>query len=135
MDLSLALRDELHAATTDADEWPRLLTRLADILGAREATFGGGRQWQQVTFHAPRTDPSYLSVYLDTYHQQNAFMQAFLPRSIGKVVSSHDFPEFEDFQQSDFYHLWCRAQGFHQVFGFSLESAGGWLGTIAINLK
>lgn len=134
MELALELRDELQAAVVDAAEWPRLLERLADRLGAREATFGGGHCWEQTTFHAPRTDPSYLDVYLDTYHQQNSFMQALLPRSLMRVVAGHELPEFEDLQQTEFYKLWCQTQGFHHLLGFSLESAGGWRGTMAINL-
>lgn len=134
MELSLELREELHAVEADENLWPILLTRLADALGASEATFGGGQQWESPRIFAPRTDPGYVGVYLDTYHQQNAFMQAMMRNSMLRVVAGFEMPEFEDLQQTDFYHLWCRPQGFRHVFGFSLAASGGWSGTLAINL-
>lgn len=134
MELSRELRDELDAAVADAAEWPRLLERLADLLGAKEATFGGGRRWEQVNVYAPRTDPSHIDVYLNTYHQQNAFMQALLPRSMMRVVAGDELVEFEALQRTEFYRDWCQPQGFNHVIGFSLASAGGWQGTMAINL-
>lgn len=134
MELSLELREDLHAVEADENLWPLLLTRLADALGANEATFGGGQQWESPRIFAPRTDSGYVGVYLDTYHQQNAFMQAMLRNSMLRVVAGFEMPEFEDLQQTDFYHLWCRPQGFSHMFGFSLASVGGWSGTLAINL-
>lgn len=135
MELALALRDELQALYADTSQWPRFLSRLADLLGAEEATFGGGHSWEKPTFHAPRTDPSLVGIYLETYHQQNTFMQAFLPKSMMRVVASAEFFEFDDLKKSDFYNLWCRPQGYEQIFGFTLASASRWMGTMSINLR
>jgi len=135
MELSLDLRDQLHAAAADQGEWPRLLTRLADGLGAQEATFGGGSRWETPRIFAPRTDPGYVGIYMQTYHQQNAFMQSMMHRSGGRVVAACALPEFSAFQHSDFYNLWCAPQRFNHMFGFSVAAAGGWRGAMSINLS
>ncbi|KKB08717.1 helix-turn-helix transcriptional regulator [Devosia chinhatensis] len=134
MELSLELRDHLHGVLTDPAEWPRLLMRLADLLGAEEATFGGGSQWEVPRIFAPRTDPGYVGVYMQTYHQQNAFMQSMMQRSLGRVVPAHALPEFAALQHSDFYNLWCAPQHFTQMFGFSLAASDGWWGIMTVNL-
>jgi len=135
MELALALRDELQALSADTSEWPGFLSRLTDLLDVNEAAFGGGHRWEQPTFHAPRTDPSLVGIYLETYHQQNAFMQAFRAKSMMRVVAGAELSEFEDLKKSDFYNLWCLPQGYEQIFGFTLASAGGWVGTMSLNIR
>ncbi len=135
MGLSLDLRDELNSVESVPEAWHGLLIKLANLLGAREATFGGGTKWEKPTIFAPQTDPGYVGVYLQTYHQQNGFMQAMIRNSQGTVVAADAMPEFEAFRTSDFYNLWCTPQRFNHMFGFSIGAIGGWRGAMAINLS
>lgn len=135
MELSLELRDQLHDVAVDQSAWPRLLHSLADLLGANEATFGGGPQWDAPRIYAPRTDPGYVGVYLDTYHDQNAFMQSMARSSMGRVVAASTLPGFEAFQRSDFYNLWCVPQRFTHSFCFSITTVADWAGTMSINVS
>ncbi len=134
MGLSIDLRDDLQSVSSEPEAWSGLLTKLADKLGAREATFGGGAHWSEPRIFSPRTDPNYVGVYMQTYHQQNGFMQAVMRSSLGRVTSSHAMAGFEAFQATDFYNLWCVPQRFNHMFGFSISAIGGWQGALAINL-
>jgi DNA-binding CsgD family transcriptional regulator/PAS domain-containing protein len=133
MDLSLALRDELQNVVADQTAWPRLLERLADLLGATEATFGGGTQWEAPRIYAPRTDPGFVGIYLETFHEHNGFMQTLAQSSVGRVVSANAMPGFANLLRTDFYNLWCVPQGFHHNFSFSIAAIGGWGGTMSIS--
>lgn len=132
MDLIFGLEDELQAAVAE-DAWPALLVKLADLLGAEEVTFGGGASWSEARIYAPRTDPGYVGVYMDTYHQQNRFMRGMARQSVGRVLNTDMLPEMEQFRRTDFYNLWCVPQQFRHAFGFSMNFASGWAGTLMAN--
>jgi DNA-binding CsgD family transcriptional regulator len=129
-----ALEDRLQAAASDEAAWPMLLMGLADVLGAEEATLGGGLAGD-LQMVAPRTDPGRIGTYFETYHQHNAIMQRMMRQPVGGVVVIDGFAEFEPFQRSDFYNQWCVPQGFNHALGFTLATAIGWRGALVVNRR
>lgn len=129
------IRGYLHDAVTDDAVWPLLLARLADVLGAEEAVLGGSTPGGGLQSYSPRTDPGLVDVYLETYHQQNSILRSmFRPGDQGVVAVEH-LPQFEAFQRSDFYHLWCAPQRFNYAFGFQLATSTGWTGAVMVNTR
>lgn len=133
MKIAEDLRDDLHAASIDDAAWPALLTRLSEVLKAREAVLGGGVPGQNPEMVSPRFDPSHASTYFETYHEQNRLMHAIMRGGIGQVIAAEALPEFEPFLSSNFYNLWCRPQRFHYAYGFNLQTSTGWAGTLIVN--
>src|SRR5690606_9885163 len=91
--------------------------------------------WSEPRIYAPRTDPGYVGVYMETYHQQNSFMRSMARQSVGQLINTDLLPEMERLRQTDFYNLWCVPQQFRHAFGFSMSFASGWAGTLMVNTR
>ncbi|MBJ3784816.1 helix-turn-helix transcriptional regulator [Devosia sediminis] len=133
MDLHERLRGELQATAVSDAAWPELLLRLADLIGATEATLGGGQRSGQLEMFAPRTDLGQVQVYHDIFHQQNVIMRAVARQGPGAITVTDTLPENEGFRRSDFYNLWCVPQRFNHAVALNLATSTGWAGTLVIN--
>jgi DNA-binding CsgD family transcriptional regulator len=135
MGLYEVLRGDLAAAASDEAAWPQLLTRLADLIGAREVVLGGAQGQDTPTAFAPRTDDTQKQIYFDTHHQQNALMHSMIRKAPGTVTLSDMVPENDAFQRSEFYNEWCVPQQFNHAAVLTLSTSTGWNGALVINTR
>ena len=135
MNLHENLGADLRATAADDAAWPVFLTRFASHLGATEVALGGAQPGGEHQMMAPHTDPGFVGVYHETYHQQNALMRAVLQQQSGTVTQTEELPEFEPFARSDLYNLWCVPQQFNHGVALSVGSSTGWVGALVVNTR
>lgn len=126
---------EFRSAGVENDAWPGLLTAMSDYLGAVDVVLGGGDSALTAGMLAPRTDPSEVEAYMRHHAHQNALMRELIMTPPGKVLVDAQAAAYAEFARSDFYHQWCRPQGFVRAFGTTLVTSTGWRGALMVNIS
>ena len=123
----------IQQAAEDDESWPDMLARLAEYLGSIEATLGGGAPGLKPQMVAPRTSPSEIERYFNTFHDRNTLMRDMMGQAPGAIVIDEALPQFADFQRDVFYNEWCVPQSYHRAFGVKLATSSGWHGALMVN--
>lgn len=122
----LDLIDRIYEAGMSFDRWPDALTRMADLLGARDASLGAmapeGLPW----IFAPRTDPEFMRLYAEAYHPLNQVWQGVTRRGVGRATSDAMVMPREDLVRSAFHNEWSRPQGYNTHMGTMVLAEEGW---------
>lgn len=117
--------EDIYAAAASFDRWPAALTRIADTLGAEDASLGAiaphGTPW----IFAPRTDPAFMASY-PQYHAGNAVLHAITTRGVGAAVTDEMVMPRRERIRSGYYNEWSRPQGYKNKLGGAVLQEGGW---------
>lgn len=123
---ALGLIEDIYAAGMSFDLWPRALSRLADALGAVEATLGAEAATGIPWIFAPRTDPEFMRIYAEAYHPMNDAFHAITRQGVGKLATDTMVARRDDLAKSVFHNEWSRPQGYHSKLGGVLLEEHGW---------
>ena len=124
-DAVLAVIEDIYAAAASFALWPKALERIADLLGADEASLGAMAPGSLSWILAPRTDESYMRSYGD-FHASNHAWHAAAALGVGAVVTDRMLPKRERFVETPFYNEWFLPQGYRSLLGGMLIDQGGW---------
>ena len=122
----LGLVDDIYAAGMSFDLWPRALERLADTLGAVEASLGAETTVGIPWIFAPRTDPEFMRLYAEAYHPLNDAFHAITRQGVGRLATDTMVARRDDLAKSVFHNEWSRPQGYHSKLGGVVLAEDGW---------
>ena len=121
----LPVIDGIYAAACNFADWPPLLMRLADLLGARDAAFGtmspAGIAWLE----APRTDPAYLRCYAD-YQADDVVWNAIAASDVGNALTDEMVDGARDLRANVYHNEWSLPQGYRTKLGGLVLNEEGW---------
>lgn len=130
-DALLDLIDCIYAASLDRQLWPKVMNRMADLMGAAEATlhFSDAGTGQRVVV-APRADPDYLASYREHWVRLNPLMRHIGKVRSGVLVHFATIVPPDEFERTAFFNDWWAPQGLGTGgMGITLMSGGhAWAG-------
>ncbi|MEW5686409.1 MAG: LuxR C-terminal-related transcriptional regulator [Pseudomonadota bacterium] len=122
----LDLIDRIYDAGMSFDRWPDALTRMADLLGARDASLGAMAPEALPWIFAPRTDPEFMRVYAEAYHPLDQVWHGVTQRAVGQATSDAMVMPREALEKSAFHNEWSRPQGYSTIMGSMVLAEDGW---------
>jgi len=133
MDHVLSLIEDIYEAGARPEHWQTTLMRLADATGSIDATMGGQTAAQVPMLISARTDPDYVRSYAQHYHARNPMQLATHKVPVGRAVLDAMIMDVDQFQTTDFFHEWCKPQGYISGGAMNLAAAGGWRATVMVS--
>jgi len=130
MEEVLSLIEDIYQAGTEPAHWSVVLTRLADALNCSEATMGGQTAVLLPQVLSPRTDPDYITSYVEHYHVRNPIQLAVMATPVGQAIIPHAMIDRGSFETSSFYNEWCVPQKIQSGYALNLAAEGGWRATL-----
>ena len=122
----LDLVDRIYEAGMSFDRWPQALTRMADVLGARDAALGAMAPTGLPWIFAPRTDPAFMQTYAEAYHPLNEVWHAVTQRGVGRPATDDMVMPRDRREKSAFHNEWFRPQGYSTSMGGMILHEHGW---------
>lgn len=122
----LDLIDRIYEAGMSFERWPDALTRMADLLGARDASLGAMAPGALPWIFAPRTDPDFMRIYAEAYHPLDLVWHEVARRGIGEATSDAMATPREALERSAFHNEWSRPQGYSTIMGSLVLAEDGW---------
>jgi DNA-binding CsgD family transcriptional regulator len=122
----LDMIDRIYEAGLAFERWPDALTRMADLLGADDASLGAMAPGALPWIFAPRTDPEFMRVYAEAYHPLDAVWHGVTQRGVGQATSDAMVMPRETLEKSAFHNEWSRPQGYRTIMGSMVLAEHGW---------
>lgn len=122
----LDLIDRIYDAGMSFDRWPDALTRIADLLGADDASLGAMAPGALPWIFAPRTDPEFMRTYAEAYHPLDQVWHGVTERGVGRATSDAMVMPREALEKSAFHNEWSRPQGYSTIMGSLILAEHGW---------
>lgn len=118
--------DRIYAAGMSFDQWPEALTRMADLLGARDASLGAMSPDALPWIFAPRTDPAFMQTYAENYHPMDGVWHGVTRRGVDRPATDAMVMPRDELVKSAFHNEWSRPQGYQTIMGGMILAERGW---------
>lgn len=118
--------DRIYAAGMAFDQWPEALTRMADLLGARDASLGAMSPDALPWIFAPRTDPAFMQTYAENYHPMDGVWHGVTRRGVDRPATDAMVMPRDELVRSVFHNEWSRPQGYQTIMGGMILAERGW---------
>jgi DNA-binding CsgD family transcriptional regulator len=122
----LDLVDRIYEAGMAFERWPEALTRMADLLGARDASLGAMAPDALPWIFAPRTDPDFMRAYAEAWHPHDHVWRGVTQRGVGRAASDAMVMPRDELEKSAFHNEWSRPQGYSTIMGAMVLAEQGW---------
>lgn len=111
-DAVLNLIDRIYAASLDRPLWPDVMNRMANLMGAAEATlhFSDTATGERIVV-APRADPDYLASYREHWVRLNPLMGHVGKVPSGELIGFAKIVPPDEFERTPFFNEWWAPQG------------------------
>lgn len=108
-DALLDLIDLTYEAVLDADLWPLVLTKLADVMGASQIAMATlDRRAQTFGSIAPRTDPDRIASYQEYWAFHNPLWTQTTTLPVGEIFTLDKLMARGDFAKTPIFNEWWR---------------------------
>jgi DNA-binding CsgD family transcriptional regulator len=122
----LSLVSDIYDASLDDSGWTSTLGNIVELAGGQ----GGGLVWtgaagEAVISHAVGVEPAYVRSYVETYEPFDP-SRSMLHGPVGRIQTSQDWLDLDEFRATTFYNEWVRPQGLEDAANILLcKSADG----------
>ena len=133
LDQLLQVIENVYEAALEEGRWDQLAPQIADTFQSTSTTLLMQHADQPQILSVTKNIENGMNEYRDYYWQRDIWVQRGHQLGLSRVAASKDIVSDSEFQETEFYHDWCRKLGVFYVVGAVFPAGENKLGVLGIH--